>query len=87
MDFILGVAVFILLWWMAFFVMLPWGAKSAHEAGVAVDPGSEAGAPLAHRLKFKALAAAGIAAVVWGVLYWAMASGWLLNAAIKQAGG
>lgn len=84
MDPILGIAVFILLWWLSFFAMLPWGAKSAHEAGVAVDRGSEVAAPLAHRLQFKALVAAGIAAVLWLVLNWALTSGWLFEAAMSQ---
>lgn len=84
MDVVLGIAVFILLWWMAFFAMLPWGAKSAHEAGVAIERGSEVGAPLAHRLKFKAVVAAGIAALLWIGIEWALLSGWLLKAAISQ---
>jgi predicted secreted protein len=84
MDLILGIAVFIILWWLSFFVMLPWGAKSAHEAGVTIEAGSEIGAPLTHRLKFKALAAAGIAAVLWLALNWALSSGWLMNAALSQ---
>ncbi len=84
MDLLLGIAVFIILWWLCFFAMLPWGAKSAHEAGVALEPGSETAAPLAHRLQFKALAAAGIAAVLWLAINWALTSGWLFEAAMSQ---
>jgi predicted secreted protein len=67
---VLGVAVYIIIWWLAFFTMLPFGARSHHEAGEAPPPGSERGAPLAHRLGFKALMAAGIAAIVWLFVAW-----------------
>ena len=69
---VLGVAIFIILWWLAFFCTLPIGAKSHHEAGEAVPPGSEVGAPLAHRLPFKALLATAIAAPVWLFVYWSV---------------
>lgn len=68
----LGVAVYVILWWLAFFTMLPIGAKSAHEAGEQYVPGAEHGAPKIHNLRFKALAAAGIAAVVWLFVAWAI---------------
>ena len=64
MNPVLGVAVYLITWWLAFFAVLPIGAKSHHEAGEPVPPGSEAGAPLAHRLPFKVGLAAVIAAVV-----------------------
>ena len=63
MNPVLGVAIYTILWWLAFFALLPIGAKSHHEAGEPPPPGSEAGAPLVHGLKFKALWAAAIAAV------------------------
>ena len=72
MNPVLGVAVYMILWWLSFFVMLPIGARSHHEAGEPPPPGSEAGAPLAHRLGFKALLATGAAAVVWIGVYWAV---------------
>lgn len=67
---VLGVAVYIILWWLAFFTMLPIGARSHHEAGEPPPPGSEHGAPLAHRLGFKALLAAGVAAILWLLVMW-----------------
>ncbi|HWA00858.1 MAG TPA: DUF1467 family protein [Caulobacterales bacterium] len=67
---VLAIAVYVIIWWLAFFAVLPLGAKSHHEAGEAPPPGSEAGAPLAHRLPMKAGLAAAIAAVVWLGVYW-----------------
>lgn len=68
----LGVAIYLILWWLAFFAMLPVGAQSAHEAGEAVTPGAEAGAPRRHRLGVKALWASAIAAVLWLFVAWAI---------------
>jgi len=72
MNPVLGVAVYLILWWLAFFTMLPIGARSHHEAGEPPPPGSDPGAPLVHKLGLKALLAAGVAAVFWGVVYWAV---------------
>lgn len=61
-----AIAIYIILWWMALFVVLPIGVRNLDEAGEAV-PGHEAGAPAAPDLKRKALWAAGLAAVFWVV--------------------
>lgn len=68
----LGVAIYLILWWLAFFTMLPLGAESHHEADQAVGSGGEPGAPRAHNLKRKALYAAGIAAILWLGVAWAV---------------
>ncbi|HEX8902623.1 DUF1467 family protein [Vitreimonas sp.] len=72
MGLFLGIAIYVILWWLSFFVMLPVGAQSHHEADEAVPPGSEVGAPKVHNLRKKALWAAGIAAILWLVVYWAV---------------
>lgn len=68
----LGSAIYIILWWLSFFMILPLGARSPHEADEAAPPGVERGAPKAHRLGLKALIASGIAAVLWLGVYWAV---------------
>jgi predicted secreted protein len=65
MNPLLGLGVYVLLWWLSFFVALPIGATSLHEAGEASEPGVERGAPKRHNLGKKALIAALIAAVLW----------------------
>lgn len=69
---VLGVAIYIILWWLSFFTMLPIGARSLHEADEAVEPGVERGAPRVHRLAMKALWAAGLAAILWLGVAWAI---------------
>lgn len=70
MSLFLGIAIYIILWWLAFFTMLPMGAHSHHEAGEEVVRGTERGAPKTHNLGRKALYAAGIAAVLWAGVAW-----------------
>lgn len=72
---LLGLAVFVLIWWMAFFVMLPLGVRNHDEAGVETAPGVERGAPTAPQLGKKALYAAGLAALIWGVGFALMETG------------
>lgn len=72
MSLVLGVAIYIILWWLAFFTMLPLGADSLHERNEAAARGVERGAPRVHRLKFKAALAAGIAALLWLAVAWAI---------------
>lgn len=72
MSLFLSIAIYIILWWLAFFVMLPMGATSHHEAGEEIVPGAERGAPRVHNLARKALYAAGVAAVLWAGVAWAV---------------
>ncbi len=68
----MSIAIYILLWWLAFFTMLPLGARSPHEADEQTVPGVDRGAPRMHNLRLKALLAAGIAALLWLLVYWAV---------------
>jgi len=54
--------VFIIVWWMIFFMALPFGAKAPEEA----EAGHDAGAPERPRIALKALIAALIAAAITG---------------------
>ena len=72
MNFFLGAAIYIIVWWLVFFTVLPLGARSLHEAGEDVPRGSEPGSPRSHDLGKKALIAAAIAAVVWLGVAWAI---------------
>lgn len=71
----IGPATFIVLWWLAFFVMLPMGVKNHDEAGVETPAGVERAAPAAPELLKKALYAAALAAVIWAIGYALLATG------------
>jgi predicted secreted protein len=66
----LAVAIYVILWWLSFFMLLPVGAQSFHELDESAPPGVDPGAPRFHRLGLKAAAAAGIAAVLWLGVAW-----------------
>jgi predicted secreted protein len=68
----LAIAIYLILWWLSFFLLLPVGAQSLHEADEMAVPGVDRGAPKAHNLGMKALAAAAIAAVLWLGVAWAI---------------
>lgn len=72
MSLFLGIAVYVILWWLSLFTVLPMGAQSPHEAGEAGAPGQERGAPKTPNLARKALLAAAIAAALWLFVAWAV---------------
>ena len=72
MNLFLGIAIYVILWWLSFFTMLPMGAQSLHEAGEDGAPGVERGAPKSHGLGKKALFATAISAVLWVGVAWAI---------------
>jgi predicted secreted protein len=72
MNIFLGIAIFVILWWLVLFTLLPMGAQSAHEAGEQYAPGAEHGAPKVHNLRRKMAIATGIAAVLWLGVAWAI---------------
>ena len=60
-----GLAVYILIWWVSLFTVLPIGANRSADPA----PGTPEGAPDNPRLLFKFSLATGIAAVLWLILY------------------
>ena len=63
-----------LVWWMAFFVLLPFGIRSHLEEG-SVVPGTEPSAPATPRLWLKAIWAFVIAIVLWAALFYVIEYG------------
>jgi predicted secreted protein len=74
MDWFTGIAVYITIWWVMLFVMLPMGATSQHEAGDVVA-GTEPGAPVLANMKKKLVWTSMAAAVVWAGLALVIQSG------------
>ena len=74
-----AIAIYFVIWWTVLFAVLPFGVRNSHEAGEVVQEGHEAGAPVAHGLVKKALITTVIAAVVFGLIYWAIVNRNLLG--------
>jgi len=71
-----GLAVYIIIWWMIFFMVLPIGARNKiSDADVA--EGQFPGAPAKPMMKMKVLLCSGISAVLYGIFHWAWESGYL----------
>ena len=59
------VLVFIIVWWLVFFMVLPYGIRTSDKPG---RPGTVASAPIKPRLWLKAAITTGIAAVITGII-------------------
>ena len=75
MSIFTGIMLYVILWWLAFFAMLPVGVKTAEEAGEDLGDGHAPSAPVKPALWRKALWAGLIAAVIFGIYYLIQASG------------
>jgi predicted secreted protein len=70
-----GIVVFVVLWWVIFFTMLPIGVRTHDDEGTQGEPGHADSAPIKPLMWRKVLATTLIAAVVWGGYYWLQGSG------------
>jgi predicted secreted protein len=73
MTWFTGVMVYIILWWLVWFTLLPVGVRMPDQ----VEKGQAESAPANPRLWLKALGATLIAGILWGALYYAIQSDWL----------
>ena len=73
MNWVTGLLVYIVTWWLVLFCVLPLGIRPSTE----VTKGHDPGAPANPRLGFKALLTTAIAAVVFGVIYLIVISDWI----------
>ncbi len=71
MDFITPVFVFILVWWVVIFTVLPFGNKASDKPVI----GHAASAPANPRLKMKLLWTTLIALLITAVIIWGMERG------------
>jgi len=63
-----AIAIYFILWWLALFVVLPWGVRSQHESGE-ISPGTEPGAPILPRMAAKLAWTTVVASIVFVILY------------------
>lgn len=64
-DWPLSLAIFFTIWWIALFLVLPFGVRSAEEAGEELPEGADRGAPAAPRLLVKAGLTTLVAAIIF----------------------
>jgi predicted secreted protein len=68
-----GIMVFVVLWWLVIFAVLPWGVRIPDKA----EPGHADSAPVRPMLGRKVLATTAITVVLWLVVYLIVQSDWL----------
>src|SRR5215217_6711909 len=71
------VAIYILFWTMSLFIVLPFGVRTAEEAGAAASPGHADSAPHGFRFGQAALRATILAAILFALFYANWTYGWL----------
>jgi predicted secreted protein len=77
------IAIYFIIWWVVLFAVLPWGVRSQEESGEVI-PGTDPGAPVAHRIWMKLIWTTVVASVVFGVLYGIYAGGLIPLEFLKQ---
>jgi predicted secreted protein len=71
MHWLTALAIYFVVWWLVLFAVLPWGTRPVADADQATG---WRGAPEAPGLGKKMLATTAVAAVVWGLIIWAITS-------------
>ena len=66
MTWTIGIATYVVIWWVAIFAVLPWGVRPSEKS----DIGHAAGAPANPRLLLKAAVTSVVAGILWLIVYW-----------------
>jgi predicted secreted protein len=69
MSLAFAAAIYLIIWWIVLFAMLPIGVRTSEEAGEAAVPGSADSAPHKPNLLAKVLATTVVASIVFAIVY------------------
>ena len=72
-----AIAIYFIIWWTTLFAVLPWRIRNSHESGTTVEEGHDAGAPVVHGLKWKAVVTTIIATAIFIPVYLYLSNGGL----------
>ncbi len=75
MSWVEGIVVYVLIWWVVIFAVLPWGVRPATKTEAV--PGEMRGAPVWPRLLLKAGVTTLVAAVIWLIIWAIIQSDWI----------
>ena len=76
MNWFTALATYLILWWLALFIVLPIGVRGQAEED-SIEPGTEPGAPVMSQIGKKAIWATGMAAVFFVIVFLIVETGWL----------
>ena len=74
MPVITAIAMYFVIWWIALFAVLPLGTRPVADAD---SQSGWRGAPEQPQMLKKALITTVVAAVIWGIIYGVIVSGWV----------
>jgi predicted secreted protein len=77
MKFTSALAIYVLFWVMTMFIVLPFGIRTAEEAGVESLPGHAESAPHDFRFGRVALRTTIVSAILFGLYYLNYVKGWI----------
>ena len=69
MNLAFAAAIYLVIWWIVLFAMLPFGVRTSEEAGESAVPGSADSAPHRPHLLAKVLATTVVSSIVFAVVY------------------
>lgn len=81
------IAIYMLFWVISAFIILPFGVKSPHEAGVEVMKGHADSAPVNFRPGRVVLRTTILSAVLFGLYYANYVQGWITSDQLQQLVG
>jgi predicted secreted protein len=71
MDYLSAALIFVIVWWLVLFMVLPFGARPPNE----IEPGTEPGAPGKPRMAIKLAVTTLIALCLTALIVWVIQSG------------
>lgn len=78
-------AIYTLFWAFSVFLVLPWGVRTSHEAGVELVPGQAESAPHEFRLKQLIVRVTIVATIAFALFYLNYVYGWITPAMFVSA--
>jgi predicted secreted protein len=81
-----ALAIYFLFWAMSVFFVLPFGVRTAEEAGVDLVPGQAESAPHGFSVKRTAIRTTIVATVLFGLFYLNYVFGWVTPAMLDWSG-
>jgi predicted secreted protein len=73
MGWVSGVFIYVLIWFVVLFTVLPWGVKVPENP----EPGHAPSAPINPRIGVKLVATSLVSVIVWAIVWYVMRSGWI----------
>lgn len=64
-----AIAIYLIIWWVVLFTILPLGVTSHAEAGIDKGDGGDPGAPVDPKLKKKFLTTTWVSAVIFAIVF------------------